>query len=171
MTAFIAILPLLFVFVLLVLFRWPASWVMPLALLLTIIEAYFYWKMPGIRIIASGIEGLLIASQILYIVLGALVLLFFLLHTGLVKTIREHFESITPDPRIQVIIIAWAFGSFIEGASGFGTPAAVAAPLLMLLGFPAMAAVMSTLIIQSTGCFIRSNWYSDIIRCPFWPIW
>jgi lactate permease len=51
---------------------------------------------------------------------------------------------------VQVIVIAWLFGSFIEGAAGFGTPAAVAAPLLLALGFPAMAAVMSGLIIQST---------------------
>ena len=150
MAVFIAILPLLMVFIMLVVFRWPASRVMPLALLLIIVEVLFYWKMPGIRVAAAGIEGLLIACQILYIVFGALVLLYLLFHSGLVKTIRNQFKSISPDPRIQVIIIAWAFGCFIEGASGFGTPAAVAAPLLMLLGFPAMAAVMSTLIIQST---------------------
>ncbi|MGY8815909.1 MAG: L-lactate permease, partial [Gammaproteobacteria bacterium] len=52
--------------------------------------------------------------------------------------------------RIQVIIIAWLFGAFIEGSSGFGTPAAVAVPLLVGLGFPAMAAVVSGMIIQST---------------------
>jgi lactate permease len=51
---------------------------------------------------------------------------------------------------VQVIIIAWLFGSFIEGAAGFGSPAAVAVPLLMGLGFPAMAAVMAGMIIQST---------------------
>ncbi|HMQ95510.1 L-lactate permease, partial [Amaricoccus sp.] len=52
--------------------------------------------------------------------------------------------------RGQAIIIAWLFGSLIEGASGFGTPAAIAAPLLVAVGFPAMAAVMVSLIIQST---------------------
>ncbi|MFV2066210.1 MAG: L-lactate permease, partial [Pirellulales bacterium] len=54
------------------------------------------------------------------------------------------------DLRIQVIIIAWLFGSFIEGSAGFGTPAAVAVPLLVGLGFPAMAAVVAGMIIQST---------------------
>jgi lactate permease len=58
--------------------------------------------------------------------------------------------DITPDRRIQAMIIAWCFGAFIEGAAGFGTPAAVCAPLLMALGFPAMAAVTVALIIQST---------------------
>ncbi|MFV2049566.1 L-lactate permease, partial [Metabacillus sp. YM-086] len=52
--------------------------------------------------------------------------------------------------RIQAIIIAWLFGAFIEGAAGFGTPAAIAAPLLVAIGFPAMAAVLVALIIQST---------------------
>jgi lactate permease len=51
---------------------------------------------------------------------------------------------------VQAIIVAWLFGSLIEGASGFGTPAAIAAPLLVAIGFPAMAAVLSALIIQST---------------------
>jgi lactate permease len=57
---------------------------------------------------------------------------------------------ISPDRRVQAIIIAFFFGAFIEGSAGFGTPAAVAAPLLVAVGFPAMAAVMVTLIIQST---------------------
>ena len=51
---------------------------------------------------------------------------------------------------MQVSIIAWLFGSFIEGASGFGTPAVITVPLLVAIGFPAMAAVTAALIIQST---------------------
>ena len=65
-------------------------------------------------------------------------------------TIRRGFTDISPDRRIQVIIIAWLFGSFIEGSAGFGTPAAVAVPLMVGLGFPAMAAVVAGMIIQST---------------------
>ncbi len=150
MTSFIAVLPLLVVFVLLVVFRWSALKAMPLALILTIITALFYWEMPSIRIAAASIEGLLIAGKVLYIIFGALLLLFALIHSGVVNTIRNSFKSVSPDPRIQAIIIAWTFGAFIEGASGFGTPAAIAAPLLVMLGFPPMAAVMSALIIQST---------------------
>lgn len=51
---------------------------------------------------------------------------------------------------MQAIIVAWLFGCFIEGASGFGTPAAVAAPLMVALGFPALAAVVVGMMIQST---------------------
>jgi lactate permease len=57
---------------------------------------------------------------------------------------------VSPDRRIQAIIIAWCFGTFIEGASGFGTPAAIAAPLMVAIGFPALAAVLMGMMIQST---------------------
>jgi lactate permease len=62
---------------------------------------------------------------------------------------------------VQAIIIGWLFGSFIEGASGFGTPAAVVAPLLLALGFPAMAAVMVGLTIQSTPGQLRRRRHPD----------
>ena len=65
-------------------------------------------------------------------------------------TIRKGFSSISPDRRIQVILIAWLFGCFIEGVSGFGTPAAVAAPLMVAMGFPALAAVVFGMMVQST---------------------
>ena len=150
MAAFIAISPLLVVFGLLVFFRWSAKRTMPVACFLTTVLALFYWGVPGIRVGASAIQGLIIAAQLLYIVFGALLLLFVLKHSGAVRTIRDGFHGISPDRRIQVIIVAWTFGAFIEGAAGFGTPAAVAGPLLVILGFPPMAAVVAALTIQST---------------------
>ncbi len=150
MSAIIAIFPLLVVFGLLVFFRWPAKYTMPLAWVLTALAALFYWEVPGERVLASTIQGLIIAAQLLYIVFGALLLLFVLKHSGAVRTIRDGFRGISPDRRIQVIIVAWTFGAFIEGAAGFGTPAAVAGPLLVILGFPPMAAVVAALTIQST---------------------
>ena len=86
----------------------------------------------------------------LYVVFGAILLLNTMQASGALHTIRQGFTDVTPDRRVQVIIIAWLFGSFIEGSAGFGTPAAVAVPLLVGLGFPAMAAVMAGMIIQST---------------------
>ncbi|MHC4880943.1 MAG: L-lactate permease, partial [Planctomycetota bacterium] len=81
---------------------------------------------------------------------GAILLLNTLKESGAVARIRQGFTDISPDRRVQVIVIAWLFGSFIEGSAGFGTPAAVAVPLLVGLGFPPMAAVVSGMIIQST---------------------
>ena len=150
MHALIAITPLAIVFLLLVLWQWPAKYTMPVGLLITIFIALYYWGVSPNYIIAASIEGLIIATKLLYIILGALLLLFTLTHSGAVTTIRNAFAKITPDPRIQAIIIAWTFGAFIEGASGFGTPAAIAGPLLVVLGFPPLAAVMCALVIQST---------------------
>ena len=71
-------------------------------------------------------------------------------HSGAVHVIRSGFSRLNDDKRVQVVIVVWLFGAFIEGAAGFGTPAAVAVPLLVGLGFPGMAAVMAGMIIQST---------------------
>ena len=95
-------------------------------------------------------DGLVTAVSILYIVLAAILLLNLQQASGALQAIRKSIYAISPDRRIQAIIIAFLFGSFIEGSAGFGTPAAVAAPLLVAAGFPAMAAVMVALIIQST---------------------
>ncbi|NLE38216.1 MAG: L-lactate permease, partial [Pirellulaceae bacterium] len=129
---------------------WPAKKTMPVGLVLTAVLAYAYWEVAPRRIAAASIQGLIIAGELLYIVFGALFLLFMLKHSGAVAAIRDGFRRISPDRRIQAIIVAWTFGAFMEGAAGFGTPAAVAGPLLVILGFPPMAAVVAALTIQST---------------------
>ena len=146
----LAIAPIVVVGVLLAGFRWPAKFAMPVGYVVTVIIAMAVWKMNPAAVAAATIEGLVIAITLLYIVFGALLLLSTVIASGAMSTIRAGFTSISPDRRVQAIIIGWLFGSFIEGASGFGTPAAVVAPLLLALGFPAMAAVMVGLIIQST---------------------
>jgi lactate permease len=150
MAALLALTPILAIALLLVVFRSPATWVMPLSWVITGIVALTYWDMTANRFFAATAQGVVIAFTLLYIVFGAILLLNTIRYSGAVNTIREGFRGISPDRRIQAIIIAWVFGSFIEGASGFGTPAAIAAPLLVVMGFPAFAAVMVTLIIQST---------------------
>ncbi len=148
--AFLAFFPILLAGILLVGLRWPAKRAMPFVLLVAIIIAYFAWGMPVNRIIASTFEGLGVTASILWIIFGAILLLNTLKHSGALKVIRAGFTNISTDRRVQVIIIAWLFGSFIEGASGFGTPAAIAAPLLLGLGFPALGAVVIGMMIQST---------------------
>jgi len=150
MAAAVAITPLFVVFLLLVFWRWPAKRTMPIALVLTALLACCYWKVSPKRIAAASAEGLVISGILVYIIWGALLLLFVLTRSGAVTAIRNGFRNITPDRRIQAIIVAWTFGAFIEGAAGFGTPAAVAGPLLVILGFPPMAAVVAALTIQST---------------------
>ncbi|MGW8528989.1 L-lactate permease [Nocardiopsis sp. NPDC055824] len=146
----LALTPILLVGVLLVGFRVPAMYAMPAGYAVVVAVAVLAWETDWRSIAASTIQGLILAAGLLYIVFGALLLLSTLTKSGAIATIRSTFTDITPDRRVQAIIIGWLFGSFIEGASGFGTPAAVVAPLLLALGFPAMAAVMVGLVIQST---------------------
>ncbi|MFD5868992.1 L-lactate permease [Corynebacterium sp. NPDC060344] len=148
--SFLALLPLLLVGVLLAGFRWPAKLAMPVGYFAAVIVAVTVWKMSVTGVLAATIEGVIVAGTMLYIVFGALLLLSTLTVGGAMATIRAGFNNISADRRIQAIIIGWLFGSFIEGVSGFGTTAAVVAPLLLAMGFPAMSAVMVGLIVQST---------------------
>lgn len=148
--ALLAFSPILVAGVLLVAFRWPAKRAMPFVYVQTVVIALAAWGVSPRRLVASTIEGLGLTVAILWIVFGAILLLNALKHAGALTTIRSGFTGISPDRRIQVIIIAWLFGTFLEGAAGFGTPAAIVAPLLVGLGFPAMGAVVIGLMIQST---------------------
>ena len=148
--AILSLLPIVSVAIFLVMLRWPASRAMPIAYIVAAALALFVWQLPIPKILAASVNGLIIAGTLIYIIFGAILLLNTLQQSGAMNTIRQGFSDITPDRRIQVIIIAWLFGTFIEGSAGFGTPAAVAVPLMVGLGFPAMAAVVAGMIIQST---------------------
>jgi len=146
-----ALMPLLSVFCLLVLLRLPARQAMPLSLLVTAILAFVVWQMPVLQLAGAVAEGLIIAATVLWIVFGALLLLNVLTVTGAMDSIKGGFSHISPDRRVQLLLIGWLFVAFLEGAAGFGTPAAIAAPLLVALGFPPVAAVVLALIADSSA--------------------
>lgn len=148
--AFLAVLPILIAAALLIGWRWPAKRTMPIVYILTVLIALVGWNMSLLNVIASTIQGLFITFDILYIIFGAILLLNTLKYSGAISAIRSGFLDISPDRRVQVVIIVWLFGAFIEGAAGFGTPAAITAPLLLALGFPALGAVMLGMMVQST---------------------
>ncbi len=148
--ALLSLLPIATVAVLLVGFRIPASRAMPVCFIVCAALSIGVWQVPVLRVAAASTKGLVIAFELLYIVFGAILLLNTLRESGALQAIRSAFHRVSPDRRVQVIIIAWLFGSFIEGSAGFGTPAAVAVPLLVGLGFPPLSAVISGMIIQST---------------------
>lgn len=149
--SFLALLPILIVAVMLVVFRLSARVAMPVGFLLTALIALISWDVSFAGIAASCIQGLFITFDILFIIFGAILLLTLLDYSGGVRVIRRGFAGVSLDRRVQVVIIAWLFGSFIEGAAGFGTPAAIVAPLLVAMGFPAMCAVVLGLMVQSTA--------------------
>ena len=141
-----ALLPLLIVVSLLVGLLLPASRVMPLAWATAAAVAFVVWEMPLNYIAAASITGVMSAIEILWIVFGALVLLYTLMASGAVDRINSGFAQISDDRRVQIILLGFFLATFIEGVAGFGTPAAVVAPLLLALGFPALAAVVAALI-------------------------
>ena len=146
----LALLPIATVFLLLVVLERSAKLSMFVAYLVTAATALLVWGTDLNKVLGATANGAITAISLLYIIFGAILLLFTLEESGGIRSIRSGFTSISPDRRVQAIIIAWLFGCFIEGASGFGTPAAIAAPLLVAVGFPAMAAVLLGMLVQST---------------------
>jgi len=142
----LALTPLLIVAVLLVGLLWSADRVMPVAWLAAAVIGVFAWGMPLEYVAAASITGVMAAIEILWIVFGALVLLYTLMRSGAVDRINTGFATISDDRRVQVILLGFFLATFMEGVAGFGTPAAVVAPLLLALGFPALAAVIAALI-------------------------
>jgi len=147
---FIAFLPILVILVLMVGMRWPATRAMPVAWFATILLAAFVWDTPMNYLAAATVKGINSALEILTIIFGALVLLFTLREAGAFEAINRGFRGISKDRRVQAILICWLFGAFLEGAAGFGVPAALLSPLLVTLGFPALAAVTVSLIANTT---------------------
>ncbi len=150
-SALIAFTPIISVIVFLIFLKWPAKYGMPVSFLITVFITTFFWQVPFIRVIASSIQGAVIGLEILYIIFGAILLLTTLRESGALNLIKKGFSDVTNDRMLQAIIVGWLFGGFIEGVSGFGTTAAIASPLLLALGFPAMASVMIGLMVQSTA--------------------
>lgn len=149
--AAIAAVPIILVGVLMVIFSWPAKRAMPIGWASAALIAFFWWDMPFRWLSAGTLAGFINAIDILVIVFGAVLILQLLREVGAIDSIAASMASISRDRRIQVIIIAWLMGSFLEGAAGFGTPAAVGAPLLVGLSFPPLIAVVTTLIGDSAA--------------------
>jgi lactate permease len=143
---FVAVLPLLVTAVLLVGVLWSATRAMPVAWVIALGVGFLFWGLPVDWLAASSIVGLITALEILFIVAGALVLLYTMLQAGALERINKGFAAVSDDRRVQIILLGFFMSTFIEGAAGFGTPAAVVAPLLLGLGFPALGAVLAALI-------------------------
>ncbi|MCK4748431.1 MAG: L-lactate permease, partial [Bacteroidales bacterium] len=109
--ALLAFIPIGVIFILMVGFRWGATKAMPVAFISALLLALFVWKTPTNWILASSVNGIGIAIQILLIVFGALAVLFTLRESGAIAAINVGFYKISPDRRVQAIIIAWFFGS------------------------------------------------------------
>ncbi|MBQ3118864.1 MAG: L-lactate permease [Clostridia bacterium] len=151
MYALLAFLPILLSVVLMTVFSKPAKIVLPIAFLISALLGFFVWKMPPVAVLSATLYGVLSSIEVLFVIFGAILIMNTQKYSGGMDSINYGFTKISPDHRIQAIIISFMFGSFIEGAAGFGTPAALAAPLLVSLGFPPLAAAVVSLICDSSA--------------------
>jgi lactate permease len=110
------------------------------------ILAIFYWQIFPLFLYTSYVKGFFVAVDIFIIIFGAIFFLEILKEFQVIKNISHHLGHLSSDYRVQIIIIAWLFESFIEGTAGFGTPAAIAVPVLIGLGLPPIRALIVGLL-------------------------
>jgi len=145
----IAAAPIFLIVVLMIAFNVSAKKALPVGWLACVLIALFVWKQDYITTAAWALDGFLEAIGVFAIVFGAILIMNTMKRSGAVVAIQRVFNNINPDRRIQAVIIGFVFSAFIEGAAGFGTPAALAAPLMISLGFPPLCAACIALIYNS----------------------
>lgn len=176
MLVILAALPILVVGVLMLVLMWPSSKAMPVGWAVAVIVAITAWDMPLSWIAAASIAGIINALDILIIVFGALLILQLLRRSGGIAQISNSMASLSSDKRVQVLVIAWFMGGFLESAAGFGTPAAIGAPLLVGMGFPPFIAAIVTLIVSAPptifGAVGVPVWggFETIRELASWPV-
>lgn len=147
--ALLAVVPIAIAFGLLVIARWSAARSMGVGWIVATGLGLAYWQMDPSWWAAVAIYGALEALPIILIVFGAILLMNYLDVSGAISTIRWHFSGISTDRRIQLLLIGLGFETIIEGVAGFGTPGALAAPLLIGLGFPPLGAAVFALFFNA----------------------
>jgi L-lactate transport len=155
LSAVVAALPIFTLLFLLGVARKPA-WISSLAGVATAaLVALFAYRMPFSLVVSSTLYGAAYGLlPIGWIVFTAILLYRLTLETGKFEIIKDSVASLTGDQRLQALLIAFAFGAFLEGAAGFGTPVAVAAAMLTGLGFtPFFAAAICLLANTSPVAF------------------
>lgn len=144
LSALVALLPLVAIFVTLGALRWKAHWAGLAALVVAVAVAVAAFGMPVHLALLSATEGAVFGLfPIMWIVFTAIWLYQLTVAAGRFEDLRAAFGLISDDPRVQAIIIAFCFGGLLEALAGFGAPVAITGVMLMALGFsPVRAAVV-----------------------------
>lgn len=136
---------------------------LPLAALVLYVILLAYFRARPVLVHAAVVEGLLAALTPILIVWGAILLFKTMEYSGAMATVRQWLNGITSNRVAQLMIVGWAFSFLVEGVSGFGTPAALAAPLLVGLGFPplpvAVLCLMMNTVPVSFGAVGMPTWF------------
>lgn len=121
-------------------------WSSIITLVLYSVLAVFYWQIFPSFLYISYVKGFFVAVDIFIIIFGAIFFLEILKDLKIIRNISYYLGDLSKDYRVQIIIIAWFLECFIEGTAGFGTPAAVAVPILIGLGLPPLKALIVGLL-------------------------
>lgn len=140
----IALLPIIWLIISLGALKLPAHKTCSITFAATFILAVLVWKMPVMSAVTGTIEGVAIALWPITLVIVATIFTYNLaVHTKSIDVIKKMLSGITTDSRIQVLILAWGFGGFLEAVAGYGTAVAIPASILASLGFnPLFAAII-----------------------------
>ena len=147
LSALVAAIPVILLLGALAFFHIKAHWAAVLGLASAWAVAVFVYGMPGKMATMSAVNGALFGLlPIGWIILNAIFVYDITVKTGKFEVVKDTIAGIAADRRIQVLLIGFAFGAFIEGAAGFGTPVAISAAMLIGLGFKPLAAAGLALI-------------------------
>ncbi|SDC17784.1 lactate permease [Geodermatophilus telluris] len=147
LSALVAAIPLLTLFVLLGALKVKAWLAGLISLAVALVLAILAFRMPVGQAVLSATEGAAFGFfPILWIVINAIWVYNLTVATGHFDVLRRSFEKVSPDQRIQAIIVAFCFGALLEALAGFGTPVAISVVMLMTLGFQPMKAAAVALI-------------------------
>ncbi|MBR3640949.1 MAG: L-lactate permease [Oscillibacter sp.] len=149
MYALIAAAPILLTVLFMTALNWSAKRSLAISWATIMVIAIGIWKMALPEALARTVAGFLGAFETISIIFGAILLMNILKQSGAMFSINKMFSGITEDARLQAVLVGFCFAGFIEGTAGFGTPAALAAPILISLGFPPLGAACLCLIYNS----------------------
>ena len=155
LSALVAVIPIAVFLLCLVVFKLKGILAAGIAVVVEIIIAMAVFGMPASGVFGAGLIGLLTAIwPIAYIIVMAVWLYRLAVASGRFDVIRASISGISSDQRIQVLLISFGFGAFLEGAAGFGVPIAICAALLVQLGFrPVKAAMISLVANVAAGAY------------------
>src|SRR5262249_52766650 len=147
LSALVAALPVIVLLGSLAFFHVKAHIAALLGLATALLVALFVYRMPGSMAFAAAVNGAAFGLfPIGWIVLNAIFVYDVAVETGQFEGVKQTIGNLAADRRIQVLLIGFSFGAFIEGAAGFGTPVAICAAMLIGLGFRPLAAAGLSLI-------------------------
>lgn len=152
LSAIIAAIPIIFFIVMLVIFKLKGYVAGGLSVVVAGLVALFVYKMPALMIVSAAVYGILAGIwPVASIVLAAIFLYKITVKTGQFTIIKNSITSVSEDQRIQILLVAFSFGAFLEGAAGFGAPVAITAAILVGLGFKPLYAAGLCLIANIAG--------------------